>query len=173
MFQLARVLLLPLLLVGCQQTSVPISEKTEKTGSVSWAQNCKSAPLMIAYSLYELEDFGPASLSTEFTGVHYYDWNSSGSSDPGEAYQIYIVVYADGAERLARQEFIDDKRLYLERDFRFRSLKETFNYIDKKKAELSGFAEDEADPMRPMFITMIDDLDKLKKKLAEDICETY
>ena len=92
--------------------------------STAWAESV----------VFDYDDFGPQILAHEVIGFQWYQWNSSGDSDPGKVDNIKVVVYwYEPIEKIKKKYPVNrDKK----KDYRYLSFYKAMKYLDSSIAKL-------------------------------------
>jgi len=85
-------------------------------------------------SVFDYDDFGPQVLAYETIGYQWYQWNSSGDSDPNKNDDIKVVVYWNESVDMIKEKYpIDPKR---KKDYRYLTYEAAVKYLDSAIAEM-------------------------------------
>ena len=84
----------------------------------SWAES----------AVFDYDDFGPQVLAYETIGYQWYQWNSSGGSDPNDLDTIKVVVYWDEPLDAIKDKYpVEPLR---KKDYRYLSYETAMKYLD-------------------------------------------
>ncbi len=84
-------------------------------------------------ALFTYGDFGPQVLAYETIGYQWYQWNSTGDSDPNKRDDITVVVYWDESLNAIKAKYPVDPDL--KKDYRYLSFAAALNYLDNTISE--------------------------------------
>lgn len=83
--------------------------------------------------LFDYLDFGPPSMSFNLLGQSWWSWESSGGSDPNQAYPVMVVVYSNiSLEQIKLIYPINPKK---KKDYRYISIEQAIQYLNKNIQE--------------------------------------
>ncbi len=89
----------------------------------SWAES----------AVFDYNDFGPQVLAYETIGYQWYQWNSSGGSDPNDIDTIKVVVYWDEPLDTIKEKYPVEPRR--KKDYRYLSYEAAMKYLYSTIAE--------------------------------------
>lgn len=128
----------------------------------SESDSCPSAIIL------EYLDFAPQSVACELIGNEWYQWDSHGSSDPGETYDVRVVIYKDVS--LSQAESIHPVIKY-RRDCRYVEYGEALEFIDEKicgwETELESEREESA---VNLWHNLIRAYVRTREKITDEFC---
>jgi hypothetical protein len=81
------------------------------------------------------EDFGPQALAYELLGVDWWAWNGGGNWEPGDSFDVRVVVYRPDARRRVREAYPSDPRRSL--DNRLVAYAKAKRWLDSKIESLT------------------------------------
>ena len=85
-------------------------------------------------ALFDYDDFGPQVLAHEVIGFQWYQWNSTGDSDPKKMDSISVVVYwCEPVEKVKKKYPVDPKK---EKDYRYLSYEKAMAYLESSISKL-------------------------------------
>jgi hypothetical protein len=89
----------------------------------SWAES----------AIFDYDDFGPQVLAYETIGSQWYQWNSTGGSDPNDIDTIKVVIYWDEPLDVIKDKYPVEPRR--KKDYRYLSYESAMKYIDSTIAK--------------------------------------
>lgn len=86
--------------------------------------------LVLAY-----DDFGPQAMAFELLGMEWWQWEGGGSWEPGDRFEVRVVVYRGVAPEAVRAEYptIEGRA-----DHRIVSYDEALAYLERNMAQIEG-----------------------------------
>jgi hypothetical protein len=91
-------------------------------------------PAWAETALFDYDDFGPQILAHEVIGFQWYQWNSTGDSDPNKIDTVKIVVYWDEPiEKIKEKYPVDPGK---EKDYRYLSYEKAMEYLGSSISKL-------------------------------------
>lgn len=92
--------------------------------STAWAES----------AVFDYDDFGPQILAYEMIGFQWYQWNSSGGSEPKKTDTIKVVVYWDESiEEIQKKYPVNEGK---KKDYRYLSFDKAMEYLDSSISKL-------------------------------------
>ena len=85
------------------------------------------------FAVFDYEDFGPQVIAYETIGYQWYQWNSSGDSNPNKTDNIKVVVYWNESLENIKQKFPVNPET--EKDYRYLSYEAALKYLNSKVTE--------------------------------------
>ncbi len=79
--------------------------------------------------LLDYDDFGPQVAAHEIIGMAWWQWDQHGDPDPGEPYDIKVVVYRDISLEQVRELF--PVREEKGQDYRYLSCEQAYSYLNE------------------------------------------
>ncbi|MEP7124266.1 MAG: hypothetical protein ABJE95_25285 [Byssovorax sp.] len=86
--------------------------------------------------LFHHDDFGAPSMQLGLLGSEWWSWEAGGSFEPGDAFDVRVVVYRERTREALEARFPTVKA---KSDYRFVSRAEALGYLDREIVELLGY----------------------------------
>lgn len=84
--------------------------------------------------VFDYDDFGPQALAYQTIGFQWYQWNSTGGSDPTKLDVIKVVVYwNEPVEKVKEKYPVNPKK---KKDYRYLSFESAIKYLNSAIAEM-------------------------------------
>jgi hypothetical protein len=98
--------------------------------------------------LFRYDDFGAPSMHLGLVGSAWWSWEAGGSFEPGDVFDVRVVVYRERTREALEARFPTVKA---KSDYRFVSRADALEYLDREIAELRAFQAqpDEKHDWRP------------------------
>ncbi len=96
---------------------------------VSFSEDNDTALSPEYYLILNYADFGPQVVACDLLGFEWWQWESTGSSDPNQKYDIKVIVFKDVSLKIIKRHFpvIPEK----EQDYRYVSYKDAVDYLKR------------------------------------------
>jgi len=146
-------------------TSLFLVECSPKHDNINW-NKCVEETSKHYTALYDYSDFGPPSMSTEFLGTEYWQWDSFGGGNPKTTFDVKVVVYADYSKKLAMIKYIVNPETL--EDYRYVSYGEAMSYLDANILELEEIAKIEGEVSFPELTAK---LKNTQSRIETEICQ--